>query len=90
MNTKDKIIRRNDNKSVQFNTHFIVANFCGNGTIIPLLLLQSHFVTQFSMEKLESLIGSIPEDLHSSIVIPWLQDDLVPFISRAFPSGLVS
>lgn len=55
-----------------------------------LLLLQSHFVTQFSMEKLESLIGSMPEDLHSSIVIPWLQDDLVPFISRAFPSGLVS
>lgn len=49
---------------------------------------QSHFVTQFSMEKLESLIGSIPEDLHSSIVIPWLQDDLVPFISKAFPSGL--
>ena len=55
-----------------------------------LLLLQSHFVTQFSMEKLESLIGSIPEDLRSSIVIPWLQDDLVPFISKAFPSGLVS
>lgn len=86
MNTKDKIIRRNDNKSVQFNTHFIV----GTALFIPLLLLQSHFVTQFSMEKLESLIGSIPEDLHSSIVIPWLQDDLVPFISKAFPSGLVS
>ena len=64
--------------------------FVGTALFIPLLLLQSHFVTQFSMEKLESLIGSIPEDLHSSIVIPWLQDDLVPFISKAFPSGLVS
>ena len=52
-------------------------------------MLQSQFVPQFSEENLESLLGSISESLPSSMIIPWLQDDLVPFVSKVLPQGLV-
>ena len=52
-------------------------------------MLQSQFVPQFSEESLESLLGSISESLPSSMIIPWLQDDLVPFVSKVLPQGLV-
>ena len=52
-------------------------------------MLQSQFVSQFSEENLESLLGSISESLPSSMIIPWLQDDLVPFVSKVLPQGLV-
>lgn len=51
---------------------------------------QSQFVTHFTEEKLESLLGSISHGLPSSAIIPWLQDDLVPFVSKVLPQGLVS
>lgn len=51
---------------------------------------QSQFIPQFSVEKLESLLGSICQGLPSSTIIPWLQDDLVPFVSKVLPQGLVS
>ena len=51
---------------------------------------QSQFIAQFSIEKLESLLGSISQGLPSSTIIPWLQDDLVPFVSKVLPQGLVS
>ncbi|XP_078352521.1 kinetochore-associated protein 1-like isoform X2 [Oculina patagonica] len=49
---------------------------------------QSQFIAQFSIEKLESLLGSISQGLPSSTIIPWLQDDLVPFVSKVLPQGL--
>ncbi|KAJ7374444.1 Kinetochore-associated protein 1 [Desmophyllum pertusum] len=49
---------------------------------------QSQFIPQFSVEKLESLLGSICQGLPSSTIIPWLQDDLVPFVSKVLPQGL--
>lgn len=52
-------------------------------------MLQSQFIPQFSEENLESLLGSISEGLPSSMIIPWLQDDLVPFVSKVLPQGLV-
>ena len=52
-------------------------------------MLQSQFIPQFSEENLESLLGSICEGLPSSMIIPWLQDDLVPFVSKVLPQGLV-
>ena len=52
-------------------------------------MLQSQFVPQFSEENMESLLGSISESLPSSMIIPWLQDDLVPFVSKVLPQGLV-
>ena len=52
-------------------------------------MLQSQFIPQFSEENLESLLGSISEGLPSSVIIPWLQDDLVPFVSKVLPQGLV-
>lgn len=52
-------------------------------------MLQSQFIPQFSEENLESLLGSISEGLPSSTIIPWLQDDLVPFVSKVLPQGLV-
>lgn len=52
-------------------------------------MLQSQFIPQFSEENLESLLGSISESLPSSMIIPWLQDDLVPFVSKVLPQGLV-
>ena len=54
-----------------------------------MLLLQSQFIPQFSEENLESLLGSISESLPSTMIIPWLQDDLVPFVSKVLPQGLV-
>ena len=54
------------------------------------LCWQSQFVDQFSVEKLESLLGSISPGLPSRSIIPWLQDDLVPFVSKVEPQGLVS
>lgn len=63
-------------------SNFLVILMC-------LFLWQSQFVPQFTEEKLESLLGSISQGLPSSAIIPWLQDDLVPFVSKVLPQGLV-
>ncbi|XP_068682913.1 kinetochore-associated protein 1-like isoform X1 [Montipora foliosa] len=49
---------------------------------------QTQFIPQFTEGKLESLLGSISQALPSSTIIPWLQDDLVPFVSKVLPQGL--
>ena len=50
---------------------------------------QSQLIPHFSEQKLESLLGSISQGLPSSTIIPWLRDDLVPFVSKVLPQGLV-
>ncbi|XP_074632538.1 kinetochore-associated protein 1-like [Acropora palmata] len=49
---------------------------------------QTQFRPQFTEEKLETLLASINQGLPSSAIIPWLQDDLVPFVSKVLPQGL--
>ncbi|XP_015773780.1 PREDICTED: kinetochore-associated protein 1-like [Acropora digitifera] len=49
---------------------------------------QTQFRAQFTEEKLETLLASINQGLPSSAIIPWLQDDLVPFVSKVLPQGL--
>lgn len=51
---------------------------------------QTQFRPQFTEEKLETLLGSINQGLPSSAIVPWLQDDIVPFVSKVLPQGLVS
>ncbi|EDO42982.1 predicted protein [Nematostella vectensis] len=46
---------------------------------------QSEF--EASMGKLNALLMSIPQDLTSSLLLPWLRDDLVPFVLRRLPKG---
>ncbi|KAK3751477.1 hypothetical protein QZH41_009193 [Actinostola sp. cb2023] len=49
---------------------------------------QSSFAKDFSMEKLESLFGSIGQNLQSSLIVPWLRDYLVPFVFKVLPQGI--
>ena len=41
------------------------------------------------MAKLEVVLGSIGQDMQSSMIIPWLRDDFIPFVVKVLPQGQV-
>ena len=53
-------------------------------------MFQSRFEADFTIEKLELVLGSIRQDLLSSSIIPWLRDDFIPFVVKVLPQGQVS
>ena len=40
-------------------------------------------------DVLEHLLGAVPKDCPSGDIIPWLRDDLIPFVCQNFQSGKV-
>lgn len=51
--------------------------------------IESNF-TSGGEEILESILTSIPKSTPSAEIIPWLREDLIPFVIHRFPVGKVS
>eukprot|EP00794_Sanderia_malayensis_P020311 gene20311-22310_t len=58
-----------------------------NAAIVIWRRHQSELEPGFTLEKLETLLRSIPESVPSSKIIQWLRQDFVPFVLTKLPDG---
>lgn len=53
------------------------------------VLVQGQLVAEFDEDKLEAVLGAIPEDLPSQELCPWFKTVFIPFVRRVVPAGQV-